>query len=63
MKSYSKGNIELLVYQQTMGNACIHNADFRSDLDPYGYGIPGVQDDLDETDSLSNESLSVHYSN
>lgn len=64
MKSYSKGNIELLVYQQTMGNACIHNADFRSDLDPdpYGYGIPGVQDDLDETDSLSDESLNLEKS-
>ncbi len=61
---YSKGNIELLVYQQTMGNACIHNADFRSDLDldPYGYGIPGVQDDLDETDSLSDESLNLEKS-
>ena len=23
MKSYSKGNIELLVYQQTIGNACM----------------------------------------
>ena len=64
MKSYSKGNIELLVYQQTMGNACIRNADFRSDLDPdpYGYGIPGVQDDLDETDSLSDESLNLEKS-
>ena len=49
MKSYSKGNIELLVYQQTMVNACIRNADFRSDLypDPYGYGSPGDIDDID----------------
>ena len=64
MKSYSKGNIELLVYQQTMRNACIRNADFRSDLDPdpYGYGIPGGKDDLDETDSLSDKSLNLENS-
>ena len=47
-----------------MGNACIRIADFRSDLDPdpYGYLIIGGKDDLDETDSLSDESSNLEKS-
>ena len=40
------------------------NADFRFDLDPdpYGYGIPGDTDYIDDLDSLSEESLNLENS-